>query len=140
MSPAGQELQASLEEGSGESAAEAEEEDEDAEIRETGDRLVQAGAFTFLSAFSFMIFNLLCAPCFAAMGAIRREMNSAKWTFFAIGYMCALAYCLAFLTYQLGAWIYAEASFGIGQSVALLLLPGLIYLVAKKPYTASNDC
>ena len=137
ISPAGQELQASLEEGSGESAAEAEEDDE---IRETGDRLVQAGAFTFLSAFSFMIFNLLCAPCFAAMGAIRREMNSAKWTFFAIGYMCALAYCLAFLIYQLGAWIYAEASFGIGQGVALLLLPGLIYLVAKKPYTASNDC
>lgn len=65
-----------------------------------------------------MIFNLLCAPCFAAMGAIRREMNSAKWTFFAIGYMCALAYCLAFLIYQLGAWLYAEASFGIGQGIA----------------------
>lgn len=139
MAPAGQELQASLEEGSGESAAEAEEEeDEDEEIRETGDRLVQAGAFTFLSAFSFMIFNLLCAPCFAAMGAIRREMNSAKWTFFAIGYMCALAYCLAFLIYQLGAWLYAEASFGIGQGIALLLLLGLVYLVAKKPYTASK--
>ena len=139
MSPAGRELQASLEEGSGESAAEAEEEeDEDEEIRETGDRLVQAGAFTFLSAFSFMIFNLLCAPCFAAMGAIRREMNSAKWTFFAIGYMCALAYCLAFLIYQLGAWLYAEASFGIGQGIALLLLLGLVYLVAKKPYTASK--
>ena len=125
MAPAGRELQASLEEGSG-------------EIRETGDRLVQAGAFTFLSAFSFMIFNLLCAPCFAAMGAIRREMNSAKWTFFAIGYMCALAYCLAFLIYQLGAWLYAEASFGIGQGIALLLLLGLVYLVAKKPYTASK--
>lgn len=139
MAPAGRELQASLEEGSGESAAEAEEEeDEDEEIRETGDRLVQAGAFTFLSAFSFMIFNLLCAPCFAAMGAIRREMNSAKWTFFAIGYMCALAYCLAFLIYQLGAWLYAEASFGIGQGIALLLLLGLVYLVAKKPYTASK--
>lgn len=139
MAPAGRELQASLEEGSGESAAEAEEEeDEDEEIRETGDRLVQAGAFTFLSAFSFMIFNLLCAPCFAAMGAIRREMNSAKWTFFAIGYMCALAYCLAFLIYQLGAWLYAEASFGIGQGIALLLLLGFVYLVAKKPYTASK--
>lgn len=139
MSPAGQELQASLEEASEEAAAEAEEEeDEDAEIRETGDRLVQAGAFTFLSAFSFMIFNLLCAPCFAAMGAIRREMNSAKWTFFAIGYMCALAYCLAFLIYQLGAWLYAEASFGIGQGLAVLLLLGLIYLMVKKPSTASK--
>lgn len=139
MSPAGQELQASLEEASEEAAAEAEEEeDEDAEIRETGDRLVQAGAFTFLSAFSFMIFNLLCAPCFAAMGAIRREMNSGKWTFFAIGYMCALAYCLAFLIYQLGAWLYAEASFGIGQGLTVLLLLGLIYLMVKKPSTASK--
>lgn len=139
MSPAGQELQASLAQASGESAAEAEEEeDEDAEIRETGDRLVQAGAFTFLSAFSFMIFNLLCAPCFAAMGAIRREMNSARWTFFAIGYMCALAYCLAFLIYQLGAWLYAEASFGIGQALAVLLLLGFIYLVVKKPSRSSK--
>lgn len=139
MSPAGQELQASLAAASDESAAEAEEEeDEDAEIRETGDRLVQAGAFTFLSAFSFMIFNLLCAPCFAAMGAIRREMNSAKWTFFAIGYMCALAYGLAFLIYQLGAWLYAEASFGIGQALAVLLLLGLVYLVVKKPAPSSK--
>lgn len=139
MSPAGQELQASLAEASGESAAEAEEkEDEDAEIRETGDRLVQAGAFTFLSAFSFMIFNLLCAPCFAAMGAIRREMNSAKWTFFAIGYMCALAYGLAFLIYQLGAWLYAEASFGIGQALAVLLLLGFVYLIVKKPASSSK--
>ena len=139
MSPAGQELQASLAQASGESAAEAEEEeDEDAEIRETGNRLVQAGAFTFLSAFSFMIFNLLCAPCFAAMGAIRREMNSARWTFFAIGYMCALAYCLAFLIYQLGAWLYAEASFGIGQALAVLLLLGFIYLVVKKPSRSSK--
>lgn len=139
MSAAGQELQASLEETSGESAAEAEEEeDEDAEIRETGNRLVQAGAFTFLSAFSFMIFNLLCAPCFAAMGAIKREMNSAKWTFFAIGYMCALAYCLSFLIYQLGAWLYADASFGIGQWLAVLLLMGFIYLVVKKPSRSSK--
>ncbi len=136
-SSAGQELQASLENGS-EAAAAENEEDEDAEIRETGDLLVQSGAFTFLSAFSFMIFNLLCAPCFAAMGAIRREMNSAKWTFFAIGYMCALAYCLAFLIYQLGAWLYAEASFGVGQGLAVLLLPGLIYLMVKKPYTTSK--
>lgn len=136
-SSAGQELQASPENGS-EAAAAEDEEDEDAEIRETGDLLVQSGAFTFLSAFSFMIFNLLCAPCFAAMGAIRREMNSAKWTFFAIGYMCALAYCLAFLIYQLGAWLYAEASFGVGQGLAVLLLPGLIYLMVKKPYTTSK--
>ena len=85
-----------------------------------------------------MIFNLLCAPCFAAMGAIRREMNSAKWTFFAIGYMCALAYCLAFLIYQMGAWLYAEASFGIGQALAVLLLLGLAYLVVKKPARSSK--
>lgn len=116
----------------------AEEDDEDAEIRETGARLVQAGAFTFLSAFSFMIFNLLCAPCFAAMGAIRREMNSAKWTLFAIGYMCALAYCLAFLIYQLGEWLYAENTFGVGQGVAILLLLGIIYLVFKKPCSSTK--
>lgn len=139
MPPAGQELQASLAEASDEPSAETEEEeDEDAEIRETGDRLVQAGAFTFLSAFSFMIFNLLCAPCFAAIGAIRREMNSARWTFFAIGYMCALAYCLAFLIYQLGAWLHAEASFGAGQAVSILLLLGLVYLLVKKPASSSK--
>lgn len=60
-------------------------------------------AFTPLSAYSFLIFNLLCAPCFAAMGAIKREMNSAKWTLFAIGYQCVFAYVIALIVYQLGA-------------------------------------
>lgn len=125
------ELQASLKETGQEEPVAADEQEQ--EIRETGARLVQAGAFTFLSAFSFMIFNLLCAPCFAAIGAIRREMNSAKWTFFAIGYMCALAYSLAFLIYQGGLWLYTDAPFGIGQSLASLLLAGIIYLFIKKP-------
>lgn len=139
MSTAGQELQVSIEEASADAAADAEEaDDEEQEIRETGDRLVQAGAFTFLGAFSFMIFNLLCAPCFAAIGAIRREMNSARWTFFAIGYMCALAYCLAFLIYQFGTWLYAEAPFGTGQAIASVLLLGFIYLLVKKASPASR--
>lgn len=139
LSPAGQELRASLEEPAEEAAAAAEEEDdEEEEIRETGNRLVEAGAFTFLSAFSFMIFNLLCAPCFAAIGAIRREMNSARWTFFAIGYMCALAYCLAFLIYQFGLWFYTDTPFGAGQALASLLLLGFIYLLVKKPARISK--
>lgn len=58
--------------------------------------------FTPLSAYSFLVFNLLCAPCFAAMGAIKREMNSAKWTFFAIGYQCVFAYAMSLIVYQLG--------------------------------------
>ena len=59
-------------------------------------------AFTPLSAYSFLVFNLLCAPCFAAIGAIKREMNSAKWTWFAIGYQCVFAYAMALVVYQLG--------------------------------------
>lgn len=128
MSPAGEELQASLEETP----------DEDEEIRKTGNLLVDAGAFTFLGAFSFMVFNLLCAPCFAAIGAIRREMNSAGWTLFAIGYMCALAYCLAFLIYQLGAWCCLGEPFGAGQTIAVLLILGIMYLLVKKPARISR--
>ena len=63
-----------------------------------------------------MIFNLLCAPCFAAMGAIKREMNNGKWTAFAIGYMCALAYCSALVVYQLGGLITGEVGFNFSPS------------------------
>ena len=66
--------------------------------------------FTALSAYSFMIFNLLCAPCFAAMGAIKREMNNARWTLGAIGYMCGFAYVVSLIVYQLGGLITGEAS------------------------------
>ena len=89
-----------------------------------------AGDFTALTAYSFMIFNLLCAPCFAAMGAIKREMNNAKWTWIAIGYMCGFAYVVAMIVYQLG--MLFSGHFGVGTVVALLLLAGLIYLLLRK--------
>ncbi len=119
-----------------EDAATAEEEpDEEAEIKAAGSLLVNAGAFTPLSAFSFMIFNLLCAPCFAAMGAIRREMNSGKWTTFAIAYMCALAYTIAFLIYGLGSWISGATDFGITTGLACALTGLLIWMafIKKSP-------
>ena len=71
-----------------------------------------AAAFTTLSGYSFLTFNLLCAPCFAAMGAIKREMNSAKWTWFAIGYQCIFAYVIALCVYQLGM-LFTTGAFGI---------------------------
>jgi ferrous iron transport protein B len=90
--------------------------------------------FTALSAFSFMLFNLLCAPCFAAMGAIKTEMNSAKWTWGAIGYMTGFAYAVALITYQLGTWLSGGA-FSVGTAIALLLLAALLYLLFRKnPY------
>lgn len=87
-----------------------------------------------LAAFSFLIFNLLCAPCFAAMGAIKREMNSTKWTLFAIGYQCGFAYVVALIVYQLGLVISGEA-FTVATAVALLLLAAGVYLLGRKnPY------
>ncbi len=92
------------------------------------------GAFTGLSAYSFMIFNLLCAPCFAAMGAIKREMNNAKWTLGAIGYMCGFAYVISFIVYQFGAWFIGAGSV-IGVIIAAVVLAGLLYLLLRKnPY------
>ena len=90
--------------------------------------------FTGLTAYSFMIFNLLCAPCFAAMGAIKREMNNAKWTFAAIGYMCLWAYVVALIVYQIGGVILGEVSFGIGTIVAAVLVIGVIYMLVRKGY------
>lgn len=88
-----------------------------------------------LSAFSFMIFNLLCAPCFAAMGAIKREMNNAKWTWAAIGYMCGFAYAISLIVYQLGM-LFRGAGFGLGTAAALIVLAGLVYLLVRKPSAA----
>ncbi len=88
--------------------------------------------FTSLSAFAFMIFNLLCAPCFAAIGAIKREMNSAKWTWFAIGYQCVFAYIIALIVYQLGL-LFTGGSFGLWTGIAAALLLGLMYLLLR-PY------
>ena len=90
--------------------------------------------FTALSAFSFMLFNLLCAPCFAAMGAIKTEMHSGKWTWAAIGYMTVFAYAISMIVFQLGSW-FGTGSFTIATAVALVLLGTLLYLLFRKnPY------
>ena len=92
-----------------------------------------------LRGFSFMVFNLLCAPCIGAMGAIRREMNSKKWTAFAIGYMCVVAYAASFVIYQLGAWFEGAGSV-LGTELAVLVLAFAIYmLVRKNPYGENGE-
>ncbi len=108
-----------------------------AEVAENGDEIWVniARDFTMLSAYSFMIFNLLCAPCFAAMGAIKREMNNAKWTAIAIGYMCLLAYCTALVVYQLGGLITGEVSFNFFTLVAVALVALALWLLFRRnPY------
>ena len=84
-----------------------------------------------LAAFAFMLFNLLCAPCFAAIGAIRREMNSARWTWFAIGYQCVFAYAVALVVYQLGL-LLAGAGFTLATAVALIVLAFMLYMLLRK--------
>ena len=96
-----------------------------------------AGAFTQAAAYSFLVFNLLCAPCFAAMGAIRREMNSAKWFWFAIGYQTILAYAVSLCVYQIGTLITA-GTFGIGTVVAGIIMAGFLYLLFR-PYKESQS-
>lgn len=88
--------------------------------------------YTAISAYSFMVFNLLCAPCFAAMGAIKREMNNGKWTLAAIGYMCGFAYLVALIIYQIGGLLLHEVSFGIGTIAAILALAFLVYMMVRK--------
>ena len=90
-----------------------------------------AGSMTQVAAYSFLVFNLLCAPCFAAMGAIKREMNNGKWTLAAIGYMCVFAYAVSLITYQLGGLITGETAFGAGTVAALLVLAFLIYMLVR---------
>ena len=93
-----------------------------------------AATFTGLAGFSFLTFNLLCAPCFAAIGAMKREMNSPKWTWFAIGYQCGFAYVVSLIIYQLGLLFQGSCNV-IGLIAALILLAGVIYLVVRKnPY------
>ena len=93
---------------------------------------------TALAGFSFLIFNLLCAPCFAAIGAIKREMNSAKWTWFAIGYQCAFAYAISLIVYQFGL-LFSGSVNVIGLIFAILVLAGLCFLVFRpaKKYTGA---
>jgi len=84
-----------------------------------------------LSGFSFMVFNLLCAPCFAAMGAIRREMNNSKWTTGAIAYMCAFAYAVSLVVYQFGA-LFAGGAFTVWTAAAIVVFAALVYLLVRK--------
>lgn len=91
-----------------------------------------AGSMTMISAYSFLIFNLLCAPCFAAMGAIKREMNNAKWFWFAIGYQCGIAYLVSMCVYQLGMF-FGEKEFGFFTIIALFTTAAFTYLLFR-PY------
>ena len=97
-----------------------------------------AMAFTAASAYSFMVFNLLCAPCFAAMGAIKREMNNAKWTWAAIGYMCGFAYVASLIVYQLGGLFTGAVTFGVWTVAALAALAAIIYLLVRKGYQGED--
>ena len=109
-----------------------------AEVAENGNEVwgQLAGSMTQIAAYSFLVFNLLCAPCFAAMGAIKREMNNTKWFWTAIGYQCGLAYVVSLCIYQLGN-LFTGGSFGIGTVVAILLVIGFIYLLVR-PYKESK--
>ena len=110
------------------------------ELSENGEEIwALVGAdFGAVTAYSFIIFNLLCAPCFAAMGAIKREMNNARWTAFAIGYMCVFAYVIALIVYQIGGLIAGVTSFSLWTVVALVLLVGILYLLFRKGYQGTE--
>lgn len=109
-----------------------------AEVAEEGNEIwgTLAGSMTAVAAYSFLVFNLLCAPCFAAMGAIKREMNNVKWFWFAIGYQTLLAYVVSLCVYQIGTFI-TTGVFGAGVVVAILLIIGFIYLLVR-PYKESR--
>ena len=108
-----------------------------AEVAEAGDEMwgILAADYSAIAGYSFMVFNLLCAPCFAAMGAIKREMNSPKWTLAAIGYMCGFAYCVSMIIYQLGGLALGMVSFNFWTVVAVALLAVILYfLFRRNPY------
>ena len=112
------------------------------ELSENGDEIWPevAASFTAISAYSFMIFNLLCAPCFAAMGAIKREMNNGKWTAIAIGYMCLFAYCASLVVYQIGGLITGEVGFNFFTIVAVAIIAVTIYLLFRpNKYEGVNE-
>ncbi len=108
------------------------------EVAEDGQEIwgALAGSMTAVAAYSFLVFNLLCAPCFAAMGAIKREMNNIRWFWFAIGYQCLLAYVVSLCVYQLGN-LFTGAGFGIWTVAAILLVIGFLYLLFR-PYKESK--
>jgi ferrous iron transport protein B len=109
------------------------------ELSENGDEIFKliAGDFTVVSAFAFMVFNLLCAPCFAAMGAIKREMNNGRWTAIAIGYECLFAYVIALCVNQIGNLV-VYGQFGFGTIVAFALVIGMVYLMVRKEPKAKD--
>ncbi|MBP5153936.1 MAG: ferrous iron transporter B, partial [Lachnospiraceae bacterium] len=119
--------------------------DGEAELEENGDQIWDNVAADFnrfsgghgrLAAFAFMVFNLLCAPCFAAMGAIRREMNSPKWTMFAIGYMCLFAYVISLIIFQVGKAFAGDAD--VAGFIAALVLLGALLWQLFRPYRESE--
>jgi len=103
-----------------------------AEVAEDGAEIwgTLASSFTVLAAYSFLVFNLLCAPCFAAIGAIRREMNNAKWTWFAVGYQTAFAYAVSLCIYQLGS-LFTGEGFSVATGAALLVAAIFLYLLFR---------
>ena len=109
-----------------------------AEVAEDGSEFwgQLANSLPAVAAYSFLVFNLLCAPCFAAMGAIKREMNNTKWFLFAIGYQCLLAYVVSLCIFQIGTLITA-GTFGIGTVIAFALIIVFLYLLFR-PYKESN--
>lgn len=112
-----------------------------AEVAEDGSEIwgTLASSFTQASAYSFLVFNLLCAPCFAAMGAIKKEMNNAKWTWFAIGYQTIFAYAVSFCVYQIGAVITGVSAFGIATAIAILVIIGFLYLMIRSNVKTKNN-
>lgn len=103
-----------------------------AEVAEDGSEIwgALAASFTVAAAYSFLVFNLLCAPCFAAIGAIKREMNNAKWTIFAVAYQCVFAYVIAFMIFQFATFL-TTGVFGVGTIIALLFLLVMLYLLFR---------
>lgn len=97
-----------------------------------------AANMSSIGAYSYLVFNLLCAPCFAAMGAMKRELNNAKWFWFAIGYQCLLAYLVALCVFQIGGLITGAASFGIWTIVAILIIIGFIYMLFRPDKGKAN--
>ena len=111
------------------------------ELSESGNEIWAAVAADFgaVTAYSFMIFQLLCAPCFAAIGAIRREMGSVRWTAITVGYMCGFAYAISLIVYQFGGLLTGEASFSIFTVLAAAVLAGLLYLLLRRGYTPKES-
>ena len=111
------------------------------ELSEAGEEIwaLVAADFGPVTAYSFMIFQLLCAPCFAAIGAIKREMHSGKWTAITIGYMCGFAYAISLIVYQLGGLFTGEATFSMFTVLAIAVLAALLYLILRKGYQPKQD-